>query len=69
MKDNKEVIIAIPIMLYEDLILTRQNYFKIVNYLFDNAKLSYDKKRLVFDSNLDLMKYYYIDLKYYLNII
>lgn len=57
MKNNKEVTITIPIMLYEDLILTRQNYFKIINYLFDNATLSYYKERIIFDKDLDLIKY------------
>lgn len=38
MKNNKEEKITIPIMIYEDLILTRQNYFKIVDYLLDFMK-------------------------------
>lgn len=57
-ESNKELTITIPIMLYEDFILTRQNYFKLINYLFDNATLSYNKERILFDKDLDLIKYF-----------
>lgn len=62
MKDNKVnnltiEDITIPIMMYESLIITRQNYINLINYLFDIARLSYDKQYLRFKEDLEILKY------------
>ena len=64
MKDNEEnnftiTDITIPIMIYEELILIRQKYYNLIDYLFDKAKLSYsNNEKLLFDTDLELIKYF-----------
>lgn len=57
MKGNEEI--TIPIIEFQDLIVIRQKYYVLINYLFDNVRLSYDKQELRFkNENLELLRYF-----------